>query len=70
MVLPARSPRLIDFHPPRSDMRADVVAALSQPVKQLSPKYFYDERGSHLFEDITRLPEYYLTRTEAAIMQD
>ena len=70
MSLPARSPRLIDFHPPRSDMRADVVEGLSRPVKQLSPKYFYDERGSHLFEDITRLPEYYLTRTEAAIMRD
>ncbi|MFC1720066.1 L-histidine N(alpha)-methyltransferase [Pseudomonadota bacterium] len=61
--------RLIDYHPPRADMRADVVAGLSTAHKQLSPKYFYDERGSHLFEDITRLPEYYLTRTEARIMQ-
>lgn len=62
-------PRLIDFHPPRADMRADVLEGLSRTHKELSPKYFYDERGSHLFEDITRLPEYYLTRTEADIMQ-
>lgn len=61
--------RLIDLHPPRADMRADVLEGLSRPQKQLSPKYFYDERGSHLFEDITRLPEYYLTRTETGIMQ-
>lgn len=65
----SRQPRLIDYHPPRADMRADVVAGLSREQKQLSPKYFYDERGSHLFEDITRLPEYYLTRTEAGIMR-
>ncbi len=62
-------PRLIDLHPPRADMRADVLEGLSRPQKQLSPKYFYDERGSRLFEDITRLPEYYLTRTETGIMQ-
>jgi len=61
-------PRLIDFHPPRADMRADVLAGLSRPQKEILPKYFYDARGSGLFEDITRLPEYYLTRTENAIM--
>jgi dimethylhistidine N-methyltransferase len=62
-------PRLVDFHPPRADMRADVLEGLSRSQKELSPKYFYDERGSHLFEDITRLPEYYLTRTEDSIME-
>ena len=36
----------------------------SRPQKELPPKYFYDHRGSHLFEAITRLAEYYLTRTE------
>ncbi len=36
--------------------------------KELTPKYFYDERGSELFDDITRLPEYYPTRTERAIL--
>jgi dimethylhistidine N-methyltransferase len=62
-------PRLIDFHPPRADMCADVLEGLARPQKELSPKYFYDEHGSHLFEDITRLPEYYLTRTEDRIME-
>jgi L-histidine N-alpha-methyltransferase len=51
-------------------MRADVLRGLSRPRKELSPKYFYDERGSHLFNDITLLPEYYPTRTEDSIMQD
>lgn len=69
MSQPAGSPRLIDFHPPRSNIRADVLDGLSQTRKVLSPKYFYDERGSRLFEDITRLPEYYLTRTEDRIME-
>lgn len=48
---------------------ADVVQGLSQPQKTLPPKYFYDDRGSRLFEQICSLPEYYLTRTEAAILQ-
>jgi L-histidine N-alpha-methyltransferase len=41
---------------------------LSAPFKELPPKYFYDERGSILFEEITRLPEYYPTRAERAIL--
>ena len=50
-------------------MLVDVLQGLSLAQKELSPKYFYDARGSELFEEITRLPEYYLTRTEASIMQ-
>jgi L-histidine N-alpha-methyltransferase len=50
-------------------MLADVRAGLSLPQKELSPKYFYDRRGSQLFEDITRLPEYYLTRAERALLE-
>ncbi len=46
----------------------DVVAGLSLPQKALSPKYFYDERGSQLFDAICDLPEYYPTRTEAALL--
>ena len=46
-----------------------IVAGLSQPRKSISSKYFYDEAGSRLFEDITRLPEYYLTNTELGIME-
>jgi L-histidine Nalpha-methyltransferase len=50
-------------------MLADVAAGLSAPQKELSPKYFYDQRGSELFEAITRLPEYYPTRTERALLE-
>jgi len=48
----------------------DVIADLSQQPKRLSPKYFYDATGSELFEQITRLPEYYPTRTELGILRD
>ncbi len=47
---------------------ADVVAGLSQPQKAIPPKYFYDERGSELFDAICDVPEYYPTRTEAALL--
>jgi L-histidine N-alpha-methyltransferase len=50
-------------------MLAEVAAGLSAPQKELSPKYFYDQRGSELFAEITRLPEYYPTRTERALLQ-
>jgi L-histidine N-alpha-methyltransferase len=50
-------------------MLAEVRDGLSRPQKELPPKYFYDERGSELFEEITRLPEYYLTRTERALLE-
>lgn len=49
-------------------LRRDVKAGLIAAVKTLPPKYFYDERGSELFEAITRLPEYYLTRAERSIL--
>ena len=42
---------------------------MSAPQKELPPKYFYDHRGSELFEEITRLPEYYPTRTERALLE-
>jgi dimethylhistidine N-methyltransferase len=48
----------------------ELIDGLRQPEKMISPKYFYDERGSQLFEEITRLPEYYPTETELAIMRD
>lgn len=51
-------------------MLEEVLAGLQKPQKVLSSKFFYDERGSELFEQITRLKEYYLTRTEYNIMQD
>jgi L-histidine N-alpha-methyltransferase len=46
----------------------DVVAGLSLPQKAIPPKYFYDERGSQLFDAICEVPEYYPTRTEAALL--
>jgi L-histidine N-alpha-methyltransferase len=48
----------------------EIVEGLSAEQKQISPKYFYDERGSQLFDQITQLPEYYLTNTELRIMRD
>jgi L-histidine Nalpha-methyltransferase len=56
----------MDFLP----MLAEVAAGLARPQKELSPKFFYDRRGSELFEAITRLPEYYPTRTERALLAD
>ena len=49
---------------------ADAIAGLTAPLKQLSPKYFYDAAGSQLFEEICALPEYYPTRTEHQILRD
>jgi L-histidine Nalpha-methyltransferase len=48
----------------------EILAGLSEPEKMISPKYFYDERGSQLFDAITHLPEYYPTETEFGIMRD
>lgn len=48
---------------------ADITQGLSQAPRTLPPRYFYDDRGSELFEQICSLPEYYLTRTETAILQ-
>jgi len=47
----------------------DVIEGLTQAAKVLTPKYFYDDRGSQLFEQICNLPEYHPTRTEAWILQ-
>jgi len=48
----------------------DVLEGLSQSQKSLPCKYFYDEKGSQLFEDICELDEYYVTRTEIALLED
>src|SRR4051812_7098048 len=48
----------------------DVYRGLTASPKSLPPKLFYDAEGSRLFEDITRLPEYYVTRTELAILDE
>ena len=63
----------IDVHVPRDGVLAglaeDAREGLSCPFKELPPKYFYDERGSQLFEAITELPEYYPTRAERSILE-
>jgi L-histidine N-alpha-methyltransferase len=51
-----------------ADVR-EVAEGLSRSPRELPPRFFYDERGSRLFEEITQLPEYYLTRTERALLQ-
>ncbi|MCH1550670.1 MAG: L-histidine N(alpha)-methyltransferase, partial [Pseudomonadales bacterium] len=56
-----------DFKPGREDMAAEVLRGITGVQKYISPKFFYDEKGSVLFEQITTLPEYYLTRTEMAL---
>tara|TARA_R100000306_G_scaffold62439_1_gene70160 strand:+ start:23335 stop:24369 length:1035 start_codon:yes stop_codon:yes gene_type:complete len=54
--------------PARDALLADVLDGLSQAQKRLPSKYFYDRRGSELFEKICELPEYYPTRTEVAML--
>ena len=60
---------LRDLQHPRARFQADVRAGLSASPPRISPKYFYDDRGALLFEEITRLDDYYLTRTEMGILQ-
>lgn len=64
----------IEWRQPRASAEnqqfaADLHAALGRVPKAISPKYFYDETGSKLFEQICELPEYYPTRTELALLQ-
>jgi L-histidine N-alpha-methyltransferase len=65
---------LLDVHTDdarfRARMMEDIRRGLTARPRQLPPKYFYDEAGSLLFERITELPEYYLTRAEAVILRD
>ena len=56
-----------DLHPPMDDISAEVRSGMLESPKKLSPKFFYDERGSQLFEAITRLDAYYPTRTELSL---
>ena len=60
---------LTDISPEQEVMLRDVLEGLAAEQKAIPSLYFYDERGSALFEQITELPEYYPTRTEVAIME-
>jgi L-histidine N-alpha-methyltransferase len=71
-VDPLTDPLTLQSHLPpdflADALRADVTRGLTATPKALPPKWFYDERGSVLFEQITRLPEYYPTRAEREIL--
>lgn len=68
MSLPAV--RFYNYHPSVASLRDEVINGLSATPKAIPPKFFYDERGSQLFDAICELPEYYLTRTEVGIMRE
>ena len=69
-MTPPRTPRFVQRHVADAAAdRAEIEAGLLAPAAHAAPKYFYDRLGSHLFEAITELAEYYPTRTEAAIFQ-
>lgn len=59
-----------DYHPKPADFKLDVLGGLQQEQKKIPPKYFYDQRGSELFDAICDLEEYYPTRTELSILQE
>ncbi|MEE4145119.1 MAG: L-histidine N(alpha)-methyltransferase [Halieaceae bacterium] len=72
--MPATAPKLQnvifeDQQPDAGESRAELLAGLQLPQKKINPKYFYDARGSELFEQITELQEYYPTRTEIDILK-
>jgi dimethylhistidine N-methyltransferase len=58
-----------DEHPDLGDGRAAILEGLRATPKRVNPMWFYDKRGSELFDDITRQPEYYPTRTEIGILR-
>ncbi|MBT8083775.1 MAG: L-histidine N(alpha)-methyltransferase [Woeseia sp.] len=70
MVKQANDVRLTEQAETTENDFAEIVAGLSGAQKFLSPKFFYDDTGSQLFEMITETPEYYPTQTELGIMQD
>lgn len=66
----AKHPSTAPATPRQNELTAGVLEGLRRQPKELSPVWFYDERGSTLFDRICELPEYYITRTELAIMRE
>ena len=64
-----RAIRFYDEHPAPATMQEEVLRGLAARPRRIAPKFFYDERGSHLFDAICELPEYYPTRTEMGILE-
>jgi dimethylhistidine N-methyltransferase len=60
---------VLDLEPAASDFLEQAIAGLSSSPRTLPSKFFYDERGSDLFQEICELPEYYVTRTETEILR-
>jgi L-histidine N-alpha-methyltransferase len=69
MTMRYRADSYTDETDRRTKLEEDIRLGLTANPKTLPPKYFYDAVGSSLFDDITRLPEYYLTRTEASLLE-
>ncbi len=71
-MTPPLTERLLfhDMEPEQSCFHIDIIDGLSSKPRNIPPKYFYDEHGSHLFDAICETPEYYPTRTEIAIIKD
>ncbi|MFE5212335.1 L-histidine N(alpha)-methyltransferase [Streptomyces sp. NPDC056600] len=67
---PFRISRTLPEDAARASLSADVLAGLGSRPRTLPPRWFYDARGSELFDEITRLPEYYPTRAEREILTD
>ena len=63
------APPLLDLEPPTDTFSEEVLAGLTADPKSIPSKFFYDARGSELFDEICELDEYYLTRTELSIME-
>lgn len=68
MTSPLTRPRRDAARGPDTGLLDDLRRGLTRPQKEIPPKYFYDRAGSELFEEITRLPEYYLTRAERRLL--
>ena len=69
---PTNSPPSVYFYDQRltvDDRNEEILSGLTDRPRSLSPKFFYDERGSELFAEITRQPEYYLTRVETELLR-
>lgn len=60
---------ILDLKPKIADFRAEVLRSLQETPKKIKPKFFYDDRGSRLFDEITELEEYYPTRSEMNILE-
>lgn len=69
MTAPAAGVALLDLEPATKDFLEQTLAGLTSSPRTLPSKFFYDERGSELFVQISELPEYYVTRTETEILR-